>query len=1384
MLLCLICMGAAFATVVQSVPTDRKQSDGKILTVTPYGDEKVTWYRTTDGYTLLINKSNDYVYAIPDGKGGIKVSDMIAHNPQDRTTEEISFLARLQKQLFFSAEQINLMKQFIEANIDYSKKVAKIKAGSDEIEDYKMVVILMSFNDYEFTTPREDVDNLFNQVGYSKNGHPGSVHDYFLASSAGKLNLSATVVGPYVADSSIYYYGKSGTRDYYGYSYQVNDLNVKDLIEEAVRKADDDVDFSQYTNGDPSNYVSCVYVLYAGYSQAVGSNPDYLIWPHRSSLGNPITLDGVKINDYGCSSELESYVGSNSPMKIGTICHEFSHVLGQPDYYDSNYESQGSAFHPGDWDLMAGGNYNGNGAFPPLWNAMERSVRNYVDIETITTLDTTFTLEKLATSSHAYRLNYENNGMEYFLLENRQKSGWDYHLPGHGMLIFRVDRSASGWNSNCSNCDSLHLGFELITANETEHYAQGYGSYKYYNYNGGQPFPGTTNNRSFTDTSSPSSKAYAGDLLNKPLYRISENSQTGNITFFVGDTTGTVDINSLSYTFTSDTLNMSAQIQANGLSITEKGFTYATDIASLNNSSVAKITDNSSSNTSVKADLTNLTAGETYYIRPYAKTSSKTSYGEILKIVIPCQSIKTFPYETDFTQGIPQCFDEENTIYVSNHWKTNDDGQAYIKSQSYGSSPIILITSPLDLTNLDKPAVIYSYLNKNVSNNSDRLKVYYKTSLTSNWIQLKEHTYTNQWTTDTVELPVKGKTIYIGFGAELRGSDGVYIDYITVTDKNIASWPETEFISYDYITDNSATLTANVLSEGYTTLTDKGFVISPSNNPTLNDIVISAGNTSLGQYTLTATGLEPSTLYHVRAYATNEGLVAYSDDHTFMTKCDRIKDFAYEPDLNSDDTLCFSYEDNKLILPILDLSDKDSMAVIYTLTPSDDASDGQSCIIYYRNGIQGEWETLYEGTEISDGFVRIPAQGHQNETSYIAFENAHLPNSGTNGLTLTNLKIEALLQKATVTTLSVTSPSYNSLSVSANVTNEGLAPVTEKGICYSTSNNPTIKDKKITAGSGSGEYSCTIGNLEVLTEYYVRAYATNSFGTSYGQVLSQATQFIPITNNTISADQTICEGREPQRIDGSDPKGGSGEYEFLWIMSSDAENWIPCNVGSINTNKHYEPGPLTATRYFRRIATSNISVDTSNIVTITVNPLSQGGAIFKRGKDTVSQYDNVSLELVSYVGDILYWERLRPGYDWLEIENSNGMTSYVDNPEDIGTYAYRATVQSGVCAEAVSEQIKITVVQGVGLNTLYDDLNVTVTPNPSSGIVTINCSEGLYKEKVLVTVNDTKGSTVYSKEIFLSNDNILNLSHLPEGTYTVTLSSNNIHKNTKLIITK
>jgi M6 family metalloprotease-like protein len=251
------------------------------------------------------------------------------------------------------------------------------------------------------------------------------------------------------------------------------------MVADACRMAyeADGVDFSEYDT-DNDGRVDNVFIYYAGHNEAEGGSKN-TIWPHRWVIypggnynGTPasITFNGKRIYDYACTSELRGSTGKNM-CGIGTFVHEFGHVLGLPDFYITDYSSNHKTL--AHWDVMDYGPYLNVGRTPPGYSSYERFFLDWLKPEFLNTpLDVK--LEALNTSNTAYLIaegdTHNLNGAnpkptEFFMLENRQKTGWDAYLPGSGLLITRVNYSASSWTQNTVNNDKNKQGVELISAN-------------------------------------------------------------------------------------------------------------------------------------------------------------------------------------------------------------------------------------------------------------------------------------------------------------------------------------------------------------------------------------------------------------------------------------------------------------------------------------------------------------------------------------------------------------------------------------------------------------------------------------------------------------------------------------------------------------------------------------------------------------------------------------------------------------------------------------------------------------------------------------------------------------------------------------------------------
>lgn len=337
------------------------------------------------------------------------------------------------------------------------------------------LVILVNFADVAFETEKAEMDSMLTGEDYNRNysytyrgrtynvNSKGSARQYFYDSSHGQYNPQFDVVGPVTVSENMAYYGKNNS---YG-----NDSHPEHMINEACKLADSEcgIDFTQYDN-DEDGYVDFVFVIYAGYGEADGGASN-TIWPHAwnlySAAGIKCQVDGKTVDLYACGNELDFF--SKEHTGIGTFCHEFSHVLGLPDLYVTN-----TATHPtlNEWDIMDYGPYNNDGNTPPSFSAYERffmgwlQPRLIVDPENVVLneLQTSNEALLISTTDQHNLIGNDPNPTTFYMIENRQQEGWDEHLPGHGMMLTKIQYSYSRWYQNTVNNSSSKMGVDLIEA--------------------------------------------------------------------------------------------------------------------------------------------------------------------------------------------------------------------------------------------------------------------------------------------------------------------------------------------------------------------------------------------------------------------------------------------------------------------------------------------------------------------------------------------------------------------------------------------------------------------------------------------------------------------------------------------------------------------------------------------------------------------------------------------------------------------------------------------------------------------------------------------------------------------------------------------------------
>ena len=478
-------LGTAFAVPAKrGIKKTLTLKDGKHVEATLMGDEYVHYYQTQDERVLQYIDGN-YQYVNRDSLLSRHEQLLNEHN-------------RMRKQRRAAVPRKNIYKG-----------------------QRRGLVIMVEFADVKFTYGRDDFNDYFNKSGYNFDGMAGSVHDYFLEQSYGQFDLEFDVVGPVTLTNKA---------EYYGYDFETTasqNQRVAQMVNTICRQLDSQIDYSQY-DWDGDGVVDQVYVIYAGYGAAQGA--DHTIWPHewtvRGGTSNPYkTAEGVTIDTYGISCELRGDGSRNTGHidGIGTSCHEFSHCLGLPDFYDTKNQKN---FGMSDWDLMDSGCYNGstNGSSPSGYTAYERWFAGWLEPIELSSSRQVVDMPAIQEEPVAYILYNDANRNEYYLLENYQQIGFDQAGGGHGLLFLHVDYDQGVWNSNAINQEASHQRMTIIAADN--------------NYSAkslaGDPFPGKNMKTELTNTSSPRSSLYNANadgskLMGKPITDISEVN--GLITF-------------------------------------------------------------------------------------------------------------------------------------------------------------------------------------------------------------------------------------------------------------------------------------------------------------------------------------------------------------------------------------------------------------------------------------------------------------------------------------------------------------------------------------------------------------------------------------------------------------------------------------------------------------------------------------------------------------------------------------------------------------------------------------------------------------------------------------------------------------------------------------
>ena len=399
---------------------------------------------------------------------------------------------------------------------------------------YRVPVILISFSDCDFSweNPKQFYDDLFNKQGHNLGKGPGCVADYFRDQSHGLFNIQFDIIGPVKLKSK----QKSGS-----YNYGTSQFY------EAVKTVDSQVDFADF-DWDGEGRIPAVIFIYAGYGgNESASVADGCINPNTGYFGRAVDDGARRFSYYSASAELWS---NNTSCGIGTICHEYCHTMGIPDLYPTNNDSPEYSVVD-EWDIMDGGCFSDDGWCPPNLSIHEREILKWQSPTDLTVSVHITDMPPFDKGGMAYRIVNEAYPSEYYLLENRQQTGWDLMLPGHGLLVSHVDYNETIWSYVTVNNDPSHHRFDYFHADghDFNYYESLYGRKNVYHDDGRSirlqytAYPYTdeegTVHDALTDTTSPAATLFHAQtdgrlFMGKPITQIREDN--GLVSFLFSDT--------------------------------------------------------------------------------------------------------------------------------------------------------------------------------------------------------------------------------------------------------------------------------------------------------------------------------------------------------------------------------------------------------------------------------------------------------------------------------------------------------------------------------------------------------------------------------------------------------------------------------------------------------------------------------------------------------------------------------------------------------------------------------------------------------------------------------------------------------------------------------
>ena len=467
--------------------------DGEMITIKMFGDEYSKWAETEDGYSIVQDSLNQWCYAVKDDNGLLVAS---THRVQKKNVQDTllqNYLRGVPRHMRPTKKHTTIHRQ---------------PSTAPAVGERRVLIILMEYPDLPLVKDANDFYKLFNEEGYHEDNAQGSVRDFYEAVSYGQLMLTSDIYGPYQTKHNMAYYGRNAI--------QGGDTNTFDLFEEAITQVSETTDLSLY-DGNGDGYIDNVHIIFAGYGEEAGAAAD-AIWSHEATFYQPYEIQGLKIDRYSCAPELRGNSGSGI-SRIGPHCHEIGHALGAMDYYDTDYETNGEYQGTGTWDVMASGSWNNSGITPADFNPYVKAY-NYGWIKPKAMPGGEIEIPASNMSPDHYYILSSSEGSDYYLLENRSRTGWGAGVPGDGLLIFHVSQNIANVSNKINAAAPQHC-YIVCASSRYKKPSDSSGTYGNID-SDGCPYPGSSNNNSFSQSSTPQAFYWSGDECGIALNNITQ----------------------------------------------------------------------------------------------------------------------------------------------------------------------------------------------------------------------------------------------------------------------------------------------------------------------------------------------------------------------------------------------------------------------------------------------------------------------------------------------------------------------------------------------------------------------------------------------------------------------------------------------------------------------------------------------------------------------------------------------------------------------------------------------------------------------------------------------------------------------------------------------